>query len=215
MRAAFHRWIRDIAAVSLTGASVPAPAPRLVIRAIIAVLDRGKKTYAGKNECRAITQDDAISIAHSQTLPITPSSGHDCVLGFAIVDHRQTLRRTLLVDDDPSLLDALTRAFTEAGEEVAAYGNFEDARRALHTTVFHAMVTDVRLGEFNGLQLAVIARATNPGIRILVFSGFDDPVLRTEAEHVGAIYLVKPVAGSTLLQLLRDPDAIAPESGAL
>lgn len=112
-------------------------------------------------------------------------------------------RKTLLVDDDPSLLDALRRAFTEAGEEVAAYGTFEEARRALQTTAFDALITDVRLGEFNGLQLAVIARDTYPDIRLIVFSGYDDPVLRTEAEHVGAVYLVKPVSGSKLLELVR------------
>lgn len=116
-------------------------------------------------------------------------------------------RKTLLVDDDPSLLDALERAFAEADEDVAAYGSFEEARRALQNTTFDALVTDVRLGEFNGLQLAVIARDTYPDIRVIVFSGYDDPVLRTEAEHVGATYLVKPVAGAKLLELLRQPSA--------
>jgi two-component system response regulator HydG len=118
--------------------------------------------------------------------------------------------KTLLVDDDPSLLDALERAFAEAGEDVAAFGSFEEARRALQTTPFDALITDVRLGEFNGLQLAVIARDTYPDIRVIVFSGYDDPVLRTEAEHVHATYLVKPVAGAKLLALLRQPAGSVP-----
>ncbi len=111
--------------------------------------------------------------------------------------------RVLLVDDDQSLLSALERAIAEAGEEVVACNNFEDARRALQGGAFDALITDVRLGAFNGLQLAVLARASYPDIRLIVFSGFDDPVLRTEAEHVNATYLVKPVGSVKLLELLR------------
>ena len=118
--------------------------------------------------------------------------------------HRQKI---LIVDDDPSLLEALERSFLEAGQDVVAYDSFEEARRVLQTTRFDALITDVRLGAFNGLQLAVIGRDTYPDIRLIVFSGFDDPVLRTEAEHVGATYMVKPVTGAQLLQVLQTESA--------
>jgi DNA-binding NtrC family response regulator len=116
---------------------------------------------------------------------------------------RQPRQKILIVDDDPSLLEALERALRDAGEEVVAQGSFEDARRALRTTAFDALITDVRLGAFNGLQLAVMARDAHPEIRVIVFSGFDDPVLRSDAEHIGALYLVKPVTSSQLLEILR------------
>jgi DNA-binding response OmpR family regulator len=111
--------------------------------------------------------------------------------------------KILIVDDDPSLLEALEGSFLVAGEDVVAHSSFEQARKALQTTHFDALITDVRLGAFNGLQLAVIGRDTYPNIRLIVFSGFDDPVLRTEAEHVGATYIVKPVTGAKLLEILR------------
>jgi len=114
--------------------------------------------------------------------------------------------KILIVDDDPSLLEALERSFIEAGEDVVAHDSFEEARRVLQTTRFDALITDVRLGAFNGLQLAVIGRDTYPDIRLIVFSGFDDPVLRTEAEHVGATYMVKPVTGARLLEVLRNQE---------
>jgi len=112
-------------------------------------------------------------------------------------------QKILIVDDDPSLLEALERSFLEAGQDVRAFSSFEDARRVLQTTRFDALITDVRLGAFNGLQLAVIGRDTYPDMRLIVFSGFDDPVLRTEAEHVGATYMVKPVTGAQLLAVIR------------
>ena len=112
-------------------------------------------------------------------------------------------RSVLIVDDDIVLLDALERAFREAGERAMACGSFEEARRVVRDQALDALITDVRLGAFNGLQLAVMARDIQPNIQVIVFSGFDDPVLRADAERIGATYLVKPVPSSYLIQLLQ------------
>lgn len=111
-------------------------------------------------------------------------------------------RRVLIVDDQLALLEGLEIAFERAGQEVVACRTFEDARNRLLTEDFHCLVTDVRLGAFNGLQLAVIARDKSRDMGIIVFSGFDDPVLREEAAHLGASYLVKPVTAEQLLELV-------------
>ena len=116
-------------------------------------------------------------------------------------EHTRT-RRVLVVDDEPALLDAVKYAFERAGLEVVACRSFEDARARILSEDFDALVTDVRLGAFNGLQLAVIARSRLPNLGIVVFSGYDDPVLREEASGLGAAYLVKPVTGERLLQEL-------------
>ena len=108
----------------------------------------------------------------------------------------------LVVDDDLSLLEALERGLSDGGIDVVAHTTFEGARNALRAEPFDALLTDVRLGAFNGIQLAVVARDTYPDMQIIVFSGFDDPVLRGEAEHIGATYLVKPVTAADLIRLV-------------
>ena len=110
--------------------------------------------------------------------------------------------RVLIVDDERALLDAMKTAFERAGLEVAACRTFEEARERLLNEHFDVMVTDVRLGAFNGLQLAVIARDKDREMGIIVFSGFDDPVLRGEAARLGASYVVKPVSSEQLLELM-------------
>lgn len=116
-------------------------------------------------------------------------------------------RNILVVDDDAALLDALERAFAMAGEKtVVALSSFEAAKRTLRSARFDVLITDVRLGEFNGIQLAVLARDYHPDIQLIVFSGFDDPVLRQDAERLGATYLVKPVMVTRLLELIRNSD---------
>ena len=114
-------------------------------------------------------------------------------------------RKILLIEDEADLLAAMSRSFREAGLEVLACATFEEGREALRKRPFDALLTDVRLGAFNGLQLAVVARDLHPNIRIIIYSGFDDPVLRAEAERLDATYLVKPIPFSELLERVRQP----------
>ena len=112
------------------------------------------------------------------------------------------MQRVLIVDDEPGFLDGITTALECEGREIAGCSTFEDARNRLLTEDFDILLTDVRLGAFNGIQLAIIAHDRNPDIGLVVFSGFDDPVLRAEASGVGAQYLVKPVTAVQLLDLM-------------
>lgn len=118
----------------------------------------------------------------------------------------------LVVEDDVPLLEAIERSFREAGRRVVACSTFEEGRQALRTQRFAGLLTDVRLGAFNGLQLAVIARDLQPDMRLIVYSGFDDPVLRAEAERIQATYVVKPVTAGQLLRLFEQAATEASES---
>ena len=109
-----------------------------------------------------------------------------------------------VVDDEPALAESLKLGLQNHGHDVEMSRSFEDARRRLLAETFDVLITDVRLGAFNGLQLAVIARGNNPSMRIVVFSGFDDPVLREEATALNATYLVKPVSAEKMNQVITE-----------
>jgi DNA-binding response OmpR family regulator len=98
----------------------------------------------------------------------------------------------MIVDDEPSVLGTLDRLIASWGHRTMAYGTFEQARHALATGNPDALVTDVRLGNYNGLQLVHLAKQRNPSAIVIAVSGIDDPVLRVEAANVGAAYLLKP-----------------------
>ena len=90
-------------------------------------------------------------------------------------------------------------ALSAAGFGVRTADNYRDARSLLVVNRPLILMTEVRLGSYNGLQLALRARAATPRIPVLVMSGWPDPVLQRDAESTGATFAVKPLTRSELL----------------
>jgi DNA-binding response OmpR family regulator len=112
----------------------------------------------------------------------------------------------LIVEDDDANRTSLVRALKGAGYDLTGAPTFENARQLLATQRFDLLITDLRLGGFNGLQL-LVNRAT-PAI---VITGFADPVLETEAKHLGAAFLVKPFTLAELFKLVEEKLGAQPQ----
>ena len=104
-----------------------------------------------------------------------------------------------VVDDDRQISALVARWLSENGHAVQTYNEFEEAKRRIEVDMPTVLVVDVRLRGFNGIHLAILARQLNPDARIVVLSGFDDPVLWREAAGCGATYLLKPLKAAELL----------------
>ena len=113
-------------------------------------------------------------------------------------------RRIMVVDDDSNVLSMLVNLLKAWGYEPLPFARYEDARAFLASEAPDAMVVDVRLGTYNGLQLAHLAKVDRPDMAVVAVSGYDDPVLRAAAAEVGAAYILKP------LELLRLRAHLAP-----
>ncbi len=111
------------------------------------------------------------------------------------MDHKHVL----VVDDEPQVLDYLTSALTRSGYLATPCGRFEDAKAALAAGRPDLLLTDIRLGAYNGLQLAILATQKYPGTPVIILTGFEDPTLRDEAQRAGATFVVKPVTLEDLL----------------
>jgi DNA-binding response OmpR family regulator len=108
----------------------------------------------------------------------------------------------LIAEDDLATLNGLAGYLRGAGFSVVPLPNFAEAHRIMPFANPDVVVADVRLGEYNGLQLAVQARSLDPSPVIIVTSGYDDPVLKAEAERLGATFLLKPFEPARLLDLI-------------
>lgn len=108
--------------------------------------------------------------------------------------------KVLVVDDNEAARTGLAKILERADFTVFTAATFAEGRSALAKDQPDLLIADVRLGEYNGLQL--LASATRPTPAIIV-TGYPDPVLEADARRMGAEYLVKPVSPSSLVELVR------------
>lgn len=108
----------------------------------------------------------------------------------------------LIVDDDPATLSGLVALVEGAGHSVASASDFAGGRHLLMQLPVDLVIVDVRLGAYNGLQLLVLSKSLATPPAAIVTSGFDDPVLESEARQLDAPFLLKPIDPSSLLALI-------------
>jgi len=118
----------------------------------------------------------------------------------------------LIVEDDKSTLSGWVELLRAAGYGVTGVSTYEEGRQEL-ASMPDLLITDVRLGVYNGLQLLMRGRMVNPRLQAIVVTGYADQIVRREAVHLLAEHLEKPVDADRLLQVvsnaLRHPPAAA------
>lgn len=101
--------------------------------------------------------------------------------------------RILLAEDDQSLRGFLARALERAGYEVVACPDGETAIEALDQA-FHVLLTDIVMPGIDGIEVARIAAARQPTLRIMFITGFAAVALSAgDRAPAGAKVLAKPV----------------------
>jgi DNA-binding NtrC family response regulator len=111
-------------------------------------------------------------------------------------------KHVLIVDDDCGVLSLIEQWLTAAGCRVVACSQYQIARDHLQHTPPDILLTDVRLGAFNGLQLVLLAKAQRSNTQVIVMSGFADPLLQKEIERWGAGFIAKPLTRDQVLVAL-------------
>ena len=101
--------------------------------------------------------------------------------------------RILLAEDDDSLRGFLARALERAGYEVVACADGEEAAAVLHEE-WDLLLTDIVMPGMDGIEVARLAAARHPGLRIMFITGFAAVALTAgERAPAGAKVLSKPV----------------------
>src|SRR6266478_2163049 len=83
----------------------------------------------------------------------------------------------LVVEPNGSDMALIKSALTWAGFTVTGADNFKDAGNLLIEAPPSLLVTEIRLGAYNGLQLAYRGKSMKPPMTIVLTSAYRDPVL--------------------------------------
>jgi DNA-binding NtrC family response regulator len=113
----------------------------------------------------------------------------------------------LVVEDEQSVLGLFATWLNDEGYEIVTCSRYEDARRYLASQTPAALVTDIRLGAYNGLQLATVLHDRRPDVPIVIVSAYDDSLMREETKRLGGVFLVKPLRREDLISTLREAKA--------
>ena len=106
----------------------------------------------------------------------------------------------VIVAQNPALATALLSWLGSAGYELAIVTTFAAAKALLETKPA-LIISELKLGEYNGLHLALKARAV--GIPTIIV-GPHDAVLQKDADELGATYLTSVLRRSQVLDLVAE-----------
>jgi two-component system cell cycle sensor histidine kinase/response regulator CckA len=119
-------------------------------------------------------------------------------------------RTVLLVEDEPAVRQVFARGLARRGHQVTSAGDALEALELLRGgLVPDVMVSDVMMPGMDGVELAMAASQMQPGIAIVLMSGYAELPRRRSAAAHGIHFLPKPFALNDLVQAI---DGAAPKS---
>ena len=114
--------------------------------------------------------------------------------------HTTPVARILLIDDDPSLLDALTLAFEDAGYEVLVARDGVSGAELVSREKPALLVSDINMPRLDGFALCKKIRAEGSSIPVILLSSRDTDIDESLGLELGADdYVSKPFSTRVLL----------------
>lgn len=125
--------------------------------------------------------------------------------------------KLLIVDDDAAFTRVMARSLERQGLHCVCAGSGAEALQQCAQTRPDACLLDLKLGADNGLDLIQQLLACQPGLRIVLLTGYASIATAVEAIKRGAFdYLPKPVTAREVLRVLLpetplNNDVVTPE----
>ena len=113
----------------------------------------------------------------------------------------------LLVEDDEMLLDLVKTVLEEQGFHVLAA---KDGEKALEVYAHHkdeiaVVLSDMGLPRLGGWEILHKMKEINPNAKIILASGYSDPMIRSEMLKEGAMdYVSKPYNTDEITKKIRE-----------
>jgi FixJ family two-component response regulator len=109
-----------------------------------------------------------------------------------------------IVDDDPSVCEALQRLLATVGLKAQAFGSAQEFMSIKRPDVPSCLVLDVRLPGLSGLDLQRELANIDPPIAIVVVTAYADVPMTVQAMKAGAVeFLTKPFRDQQLLDAVQ------------
>lgn len=114
--------------------------------------------------------------------------------------------KVYFVDDEPALTELFKETLTDAGYNVSAFTDSNQAYKDFeaNNAICDILIADIAMPGLNGIQLAQKCRALNPDLPIILYSGYSDNTIQRSCRELRINkLLVKPVLPDTLSLMVR------------
>ena len=114
--------------------------------------------------------------------------------------------RIMIVDDEPSILSALSRMLEDVEEwDLETYDCAADGLKRAQTATFDVFVSDYRMPDMNGVEFLTEAKKLQPESMRIILSGFTDLEALLGAINTAEIFrfICKPWDDSDLIETLK------------
>jgi two-component system response regulator FixJ len=108
-----------------------------------------------------------------------------------------------VIDDDEDAREALAFLLEASDFQVVAYESAPAFLAALPTAAPGTVVSDIRMPEMTGLELAQLLNAANSGFPVIIITGHGDIPMAVEAMRAGVVdFLEKPFSEARIFEAL-------------
>jgi DNA-binding NtrC family response regulator len=112
--------------------------------------------------------------------------------------------KILLVDDDEGICDALSKIMSSKGYVVTSKNSASEAIKALHTSSYDVLLTDLAMPQINGIELLKLTVKMAPTMVRIIMTGYGDVSTYLHAIDIGASeYINKPVKANELEAIIK------------
>jgi len=103
------------------------------------------------------------------------------------------MEKILIVDDEKSLLDLLSRVFTKEGYRVETTTSAARAIEIIEKEDLDVLIADIRLPEMSGMEILKRCREIRPDVPVIMITAYGNMKQAIEALKMGALdYIIKP-----------------------
>lgn len=97
------------------------------------------------------------------------------------------MKRVLIVEDDPFIMDISSIKLSEHGYDVLAIKDGESALQALKRSQFDAVILDIDLPDISGYEIlrSIRKNGGTKDLPVIVFSNRDDDPMKMEISKLG------------------------------
>lgn len=99
----------------------------------------------------------------------------------------------MVIDDEPIVGKRLKRVFEKEGYDVQAFTDSLAATKALETTSYDIVITDLKMDHIDGMEILEYVQQSKPGTKVIIITGVGKWLTATEAFEKGVFdFIIKP-----------------------